>query len=446
MARPLSEAPMADLDPMMFLMGGVPTALARNAREHGPLFRYLINFGPDAQQEIIFLVGPEANKLVFHTERETFSHEMGWTPIIGDMMGKGLLTMDNPEWGRSRKMWNPAFTQAYIESYLPLVQRIIATQTATWPARGEVDVYQEARNITFTVAATALAGLDQPEEVARLRELFYLLIPHQMLGSDEAYMEYERKAFAAKEELDATLLRVIRERRAVPADEAPHDVLGMIVRAKDEAGVGLTDEEVLGHLYILLVAGHETTTTLGAWTLYNLATMPEHRARVEAELDELLGAGSAPLTVDAARNLKVLDNFIKETGRLHSPVISVPRGVKRDVEFAGYEIPAGTWVRLSLAGGHRLPNVFADPERFDPDRFAPPREEDKRTPYSLVTFGGGPRLCIGINFANIEVKALAAHVLRSYTLTPAMEETPVDLGFITTIIPTGIPMRVQPRA
>ncbi len=446
MAKPLSEAPIAELDPMTFLTGGVPTALAQSAQEHGPLFRYLMNFGPDAQREIVFLVGPEANKFVFQTERETFSHERGWTPMIGDMMGKGLLNMDNPAWGRSRKMWNPAFTQAYIETYLPLVQRIITTQTATWPARGEVDVYQEARNITFTVAATALAGIDHPEEVARLRELFYLLIPHQMLGSEEAYMEYERKAFAAKEELDTTLLGVIRERRAIPASEAPHDVLGMIVHAKDDEGVGLTDEEVLGHLYILLVAGHETTTTLGAWALYNLATLPEHRARIEAELNELLGVGSSPLTVDAARNLKALDNFIKETGRLHSPVINVPRGVTRDVEFAGYVIPAGAQVRLSLSGCHRLPSVFTDPERFDPDRFASPREEDRHTPYSLVTFGGGPRLCIGINFANIEVKALAAHVLRTYTLMPTMEETPIDLGFITTIVPTGIPMRVRPRA
>jgi cytochrome P450 len=446
MARPLSEAPVAELDAMTFLTGGVPTALAWNAQQLGPLFRYPAQFGPDARREMVFLVGPEANKLVFHTERETFSHERGWTPIIGDTLGKGLLNMDNPEWGRSRKMWNPAFTQAYMETYLPLVQRIIATQTATWPARGEVDVYQEARNITFTVAATALAGIDHPEEVARLRELFYLLIPHQMIGSEEAYAEYERKAYAAKEELDTTLLRLIRERRGIPAAEAPHDVLGMIVHAKDDEGVGLTDDEVLGHLYILLVAGHETTTTLGAWALYYLATQPAYRARIEAELNELLGEGSAPLTVDAARNLKVLENFIKETGRLHSPVISVPRGVMHDVEFAGYVIPAGAQVRLSLAGCHRLPNIFADPDRFDPDRFAPPREEDRRVPYSLVTFGGGPRLCIGINFANIEVKALAAHVLRAYTLVPAMDETPVDLGFITTMVPTGIPMRVQPRA
>lgn len=444
MSRHLTDAPVAQLDPMIFMSGHLPTEMARLAGELGPIFRFVSPGGPDAGRGIVFMVGPEANCFVLHTAREAFGHKPGWSPIIGDVMGDGLLNMDGREWERSRRMWNPAFTQAYMQAYLPLMERVIAERTVGWVARGEVDVYDEARAITFTVAATALAGMDQPDQVAHLRELFALLIPHQLIGSDQAYEEFARRQWQAKEELDAILLRIIGERRSARADEAPHDVLGMIVRARDEQGVGLTDEEVLAHLYILLVAGHETTTTLGAWTLYSLFTMPEHRARIEAEVREVLGA-DAPLTVDAARSLKALDNFIKETGRLHSPVLNVPRGMLREVEFAGYVIPQGTQVRLSICGCHRMPSVFAEPERFDPERFAPPRDEDKRTPYGLVTFGGGPRLCIGINFANIEVKTLAAHVLRRYELESAMAETPIDLGFITTIIPSGMPMRVRLR-
>ncbi len=116
-----------------------------------------------------------------------------------------------------------------------------------------------------------------------------------------------------------------------------------------------------------------------------------------------------------------------------------------DVDFGGYTLPKGTLVRLSLAAGHRLPTVFDRPEAFDPDRFAPPREEDKRTPYGLVTFGGGPRLCIGVHFANIEVKALAAHVLRSYQLETASAQFPAQTGFISTVVANGLPMRVQSR-
>jgi cytochrome P450 len=448
MTQTVSEAPVAQFDPAIFYSGRLPSEMARLAGELGPVFRYVNPFGPNAQQGLIFLVGPEANRFVLHTEREAFSHDLGWTPIIGDVMGHGLLNSDGHEWERSRKMWNPAFTQAYMQAYLPLMQRVIAGRTANWAARGDIDIYDESRAITFTVAATALAGMDRPEEVAHLRELFALLIPHQMIGDDQAYDEFARKQWQAKEQLDALLLRIIGERRAAPAAETPHDVLGMIVRARDDEGIGLTDDEVLAHLYILLVAGHETTTTLGAWALYNLFTMPDQRTRIEAELRDVLGAAwdeEAPLSVEAARGLKVLDNFIKETGRLHSPVLNVPRGVVQEVEFGGFVLPVGTPVRLSICGCHRLARVFAEPEGFDPDRFAPPREEDKRTPYSLVTFGGGPRLCIGINFANIEVKALVAHVLSHYTLEPAMAETPLDLGFITTIIPSGMPMRARPK-
>jgi retinoid hydroxylase len=167
---------------------------------------------------------------------------------------------------------------------------------------------------------------------------------------------------------------------------------------------------------------------------------------VEAELDALLGDARGSIDVEAVRSMKQLDYFIRETGRLHPPVFSVPRGIVGEVEFGGYTLPAGTQARLALAAGHRLPSVFAEPDAFDPDRFAPPREEDRRTPYSLVTFGGGPRLCIGINFANIEVKALAAHVLRAYRLEPVSADPPVQVGFTATIIPNGVPVRVSPRS
>jgi cytochrome P450 len=431
---------------MMDMMSGeMPTRMAHEAERLGPLFRWPMAGGPDAGHEVVFLVGADANRMVFNTQRDVFSHDKGWTPIIGDTLGQGLLNQDNPAWARSRKMWNPAFTTAYMERYIPLIQRIVAQHTADWAERGQVDVFQQAREITFHVAAGALAGIDRTPEVERLQRLFYALLPRAIFGGDQAaYEEYYRNAVAAKIELDAILLQIIADRRATPEDQT-HDVLGMIVHARDDQGQLLTDEEVLGHLYILLVAGHETTTTLAAWTLYLLATEPEQRARVEAELDAQLAGSSAPLTVEAARNLHQLDLFIREAGRLHSPVQNVPRGVLADVEFTGYTIPAGAQVRVSLAGCHRMSQYFADPDAFDPDRFAAPREEDRKAPYALVTFGGGPRLCIGVNFANIEVKAIATDVLRKLELTPAESERPFEVGFITEVIPGGIPMKVKAR-
>ncbi|HEX6817901.1 MAG TPA: cytochrome P450 [Ktedonobacterales bacterium] len=443
MAKLLAEAPIVELDEADIWNGSLPGILARQAQEHGSVLRLTLAGQPRAV-EVAYLVGPEANKLVFHTRREAFSHDKGWTPMIGELLGRGLLNMDGAEWAAHRKLWNPAFTQAYMERYLPLMQQIIAERTARWPERETVDVYQEAREITFDVAASALAGVRRGPESERLQQLFYTLLTGGSLDLDD-FEEYVRRATAARAELDEILLKLIAQRRAEP-EEAHRDVLGLIVHARDERGQTLSDEQVMAHLNILLVAGHETTTVLSAFTLYRLTTEREQRARVEAELDEFLGVGSAPLMVDAARRLRILDNFVKETGRLHPPVFNVPRGVVEEVEFAGYTLPVGTQVRLALAATHMLPSVFAHPDVFDPDRFAPPREEDKATPYSLVTFGGGSRLCIGINFANIEVKALAAHILRTYSLEAMQEQPPQQVGLTATVLPGGAPLRVRTRS
>ncbi len=443
MGKPLSEAPLTQMSPAELMSGQMPRLIADAAERVGPIFRWPLLFGPEPGREVVFLVGPEANRLVFNTRREAFSHDLGWTPIIGDVMGHGLLNQDGAAWARSRKIWNPAFTNAYMETYLPLMQHVIASHTESWAEKGQIDLFQESREITFHVAATALAGVDSPDEVARLQRLFYALLPRVgRFTSEEEYEEYERAARAAKGELDELLLALITLRRATP-EEQTRDVLGRIVHARDDQGQALTDEEVLAHLYILLVAGHETTTSLGAWTLYLLATQPEQRLRVQREIESLITDASGPISVEAARNLHALDLFIREAGRLHSPVQNVPRGVVEEVEFAGYTLPIGTSVRLSIAGGHRLPGIFADPNQFDPDRFAAPREEDRKAPYSLVTFGGGPRLCIGVNFANIEVKALAADVLRRFELEPVEQEPPFEIGFVTLAMPQGMPMQVR---
>jgi cytochrome P450 len=444
MSKNLSEAPWMPLNAMDLMSSQGPVLLARQAQELGPLLRWVMPIGKLAGREIVFLVGPEANRFVMHTHREYFSHEQGWTPLIGHLMGKGLLNMDPPEHTQHRTMWNPAFTNAYMQAYLPLMQQVIAERTADWVEQGEVDLYQEVREITFHVAAAALAGLQHGSEVERLQKLFYTLIA-EGVSTPQSYDEHLPKALQARDELTRMLLELIAERRRTPVDEPPRDVLGLIVHARDEDGETLSDEQVLGHLNILLVAGHETTTILGAYVLYLLATLPERRQRVEAELDTLLGESADSISVAAAREMKMLDNVIKETGRLHSPVVTVPRCVIRDVDFAGYTLPADTPVRLALAAGHHLPTVFADPDVFDPDRFASPREEDRRTPYGLVTFGGGPRLCIGVHFAYIEVKALVAHVLRSYHLEPVRDTPPVQVGWTATVIPNGIPMRVTAR-
>jgi cytochrome P450 len=399
----------------------------RWAREHGPMYvRAVPGWGPT-----LTLVGAEANRFVLHTGREHFSHALGWTPVLGPDLGRGLLNMDDPDHARARKMWNPAFTSAAMEAYLPVLQQIVARQTADWVRHTQVDVYDQARQLTFAVAAVTLAGIHAPDEVASLGHLF-----SKLLGNVESEAEWQAVRVATVERV----LALIDARRRTRG--AAHDVISLIVHARDDLGRALSDMELIGHINILLIAGHETTTSLAAWALYELATRPEWVARLQAELAGLGVDRDHPLTVDSLRRAPLLEAFIKETGRLHSPVINVPRGTVSDFVFNDVRVPAGTPVRLALAAGHRLATAFVDPDRFDPDRFLVPRDEDRRTPYALATFGGGSRICIGINFATIELKALLAHVLTHYQLAPAHGHLPKTMGYWNAFLPEGLWLQV----
>jgi retinoid hydroxylase len=407
--------------------------LASIYERHGPIFRATTMWG----DEVVYLVGPQANRFVLSSNRLKFSHHEGWGRMLGviDMFGDGLLTMDGAEHDQHRRMMNPAFAIGYMDRYLPLMNRIIRERSAGWAAQGEVDIYEEVRKITFDVAAEALVGLRAGPQVDRFRELFVQILNLGMVASDGA--DYDRQLSQLRSDLYSLLLPKIRERRARPTD----DVLGMLVQARDDQGRALSDEQLIAHTNILLVAGHETSTSLSAWLLYLLTQHPAYLQRVLGELGQLLEPGADP-TLETIKRMKVLENALSEAERMYPPVANGPRGVVEDFEFGGYLVPAGSFVFYSIAASHLIPSIFAEPTRFDPDRFAPPREEHRRTPYALAGFGGGPRICIGINFAQVEIKALAAHILRRYQLELAPGQEIVQFYRGTGMPLNGIKMRV----
>ena len=372
--------------------------------------------------------------------RQKFSNYVGWSNVfqVVDMFGRGLLSMDGEEHDQHRKMMNPAFTFSYMGRYLPLMNRIIREHVATWTQSEEVDLYEEMRKITFAVAAEALTSLKPGEEIDQFRNLFVRIIMlGGMVDSDE---EYQQQLGQLHSELHALLLPKIEERRRHPTD----DIFGLLVQARDGEGKAMSDEQLIAHINILLVAGHETSTSLSAWLLYLLNQHPEYTRRILDEQDGILGPD--PKTepgLEAIKRMKVLDNGLSEAERLYPPVPNGPRGVVEDFEFHGYHVPAGTPAFYSILASHMLPELFANPTLFDPDRFAPPREEHKKHPYALVGFGGGPRICIGINFAQVEIKALVSHILRNYNmeLVPGQEIT--QMYSVTGAPMNGIRMRVR---
>ncbi|MGI8858325.1 MAG: cytochrome P450 [Thermomicrobiales bacterium] len=417
--RPWQEIPRIDIPEGYFSQIG--PFLAQMYAQHGPIFRSDQN-----GHDVIFLAGPEANRFVLLSDRLKFSHYVGWTKIFGveDAFGNGLLSMDGAEHDAHRKMMNPAFAITYMDRYLPIMQRIIRERIGAWAERGEVDVYDEARKITFDVAAEALAGLTPGPEVDQFRELYLAML--RLDGNVKDWDEYNTELARLKSELYGLLAPKIAERRVHPTD----DVLGMLVQARDLYGNALSDEQLIAHTNILLVAGHETSTSMSAWLLYLLTQHPDYLRRVLDEQAALI-PGDAEPTLDTIQRMKVLENALMEAERLYPPVQYGPRGVAEDFDFHGYHVPAGAHVFYAIAASHLNPRAFAEPTAFDPDRFAPPREEQKKMPYALVGFGGGPRICIGINFAKVEIKAMVSQILRAYTLELAPNQEVTLIGVIS---------------
>src|SRR5258708_6316153 len=229
MSLPFDRLPVFGFPPNGVIEGTLPAFMARTALANGPIFA----LRTETEGDFVFMVGPEANRFVMHTHREHFSHREGWTPVIGDWSGVGLLNMDPPDHTVHRRLMNPAFTSSYLASYLPLMQRVIADRTADWIGRDSVDLQDEAREIAFDVAAVALVGLQTGRDVDRLRELFVNLL-HGFDSSTQSWAEFFEQRKLTVRDLDTMLLNVIANRRRLPEAYHPRVVLARIIHAPDD--------------------------------------------------------------------------------------------------------------------------------------------------------------------------------------------------------------------
>jgi retinoid hydroxylase len=416
--------------------------LASMYEKHGPIFRTVTLWG----DEIIYLVGPEANRFVLATNRHKFSNYEGWnrTERAAEIFGKGLIFMDGLEHIEYRRIMAPAFSLNNFARYIPLMNQIIKARTANWVDRGAIDIYDEAYKMTFDVAATGLMGFEVGPETEELRNLFQQLmtLDTQALNLNDELSRLrwiEDRRVSLKSAIDDIVLRKIQQRRAHPAD----DLINRLNNTPDSQGTMLTDEQVIAQVKTLLMAGHITTSSLCAWLVYMLGRHPDYLERVLREQDELLDMDSGP-TVESIKRMELLENALLETERIHPPIATLPRLVVEPFEFNNYSIPEGAFVFCSISGSHMIPSVFANPEKFDPDRFAAPRQEHLKTPHSLVGFSDGPRVCLGITFARTEIKTILSHVLRHFNFELDRQEvsqlyhpfnTPID----------GIPIVVTQR-
>lgn len=407
--------------------------LLRGVERFGPVFRVRL-----LGMTMVALIGPEANRFILVTARERFSHAMGYA-LVRQILGDGLLFQDGAVHRRNRTLMTPAFHQKGVERYFDVMVASAERHLARWAGEGPGAFHERFRQLTFEVMARLVLGVEGGLELERLGELNDRLArgAAAFLRVGWWWTTYGR-GLRARDALRVYLRGVIRARREAPGTDA----LGLLMAARDETGAALSEDELLEQAVILMFAGHETTTSMLTSFLRALARHPEWHARLVAEQERVVGPG--PLRLEHLRQLRDLDLVVKEVERLWPPISLCQRGVLEEVEFGDVRLPPRTLVIYSPWATHHLPDVFPEPARFDPERFAPPREEDRR-PYALVGFGGGPRLCIGQAFALLEMKVIASCLLRGYRVEVA-DSGDDDLVWVPTLHPRrGMPGVLRPR-
>ena len=366
-------------------------------------------------------------------------------------IGHGLLTNDGPDWLRQRRLIQPGFHRQRVAGLTGLMQEITAETLAPLLAQADagggvasVQVHELMTRLTFRIIARSVFSTNFPEaELDRLAELITQIQTFFVRSIRQPYLKpwfRFRGRFAYHDALAAemrTLLgRLIAERQqasARPAATPPDDLLQMLLDARyEDTGEPMTPDRVLDEALILLVAGHETSANALTWLTYLLAHHPEEAAAIQAESEAML-AGRPPVFEDLPRLGRAL-YAVQETMRRYPPAWMVDRVALADDDYQGLHIPKGTLFSLYFYGLHHDPKYWDAPEEFRPGRFAPGQARPVQ-PNAYVPFGGGPRLCIGMQFALTEMQLVTLELLRQFSIEWVAGQPPVAMQPLITLRP-----------
>lgn len=397
---------------------------------------------------IVQFSDPDAVREVFATGDDVM-HAGEANAVLEPFLGAySVLVLDGARHRSQRRLLLPPFRGERMRAYGEAMRDITAIAIAKWPRApgggARFVLQRETQAITLDVILRTVFGMEDGADQDRMRALLaralrildnplYIVRTFQKdygpLSPWGRFLRLRREIFR---EMDALVAR----RRSEGLGD---DILSMLLEATHEDGTPMSSEEIHDELLTLLVAGHETTATGITWALHRLSIHPDVLARVQAELDERLGA--APIDPDRVRELPYLDAVCRETLRIHPVIPGIGRVLQKPAVVGGHALPAGVAVGCSIYLVHSDPDTWPDPERFDPTRFL----DKKPTPYTYFPFGGGLRRCIGEAFALYEMRIVLATILRELEPVATVTHVREQRRNITITPAGGLPIRMQPR-
>ncbi len=389
--------------------------LSRYNETFGDTFRFYIG----GLKEAIVTIDPAVIQHVLKTNAGNYHKSEIQVKRMGHFLGKGLLTTEGEPWRTQRRLIQKGFDRRQLDALSSIMQDSLTESLRDFDRQihdGPVDIYPQLMKITFEMVARSLFGASLKGEDIDL--VSHTICTVQEFIVRQTLQPYLNPWFAASGELrrheemrtraDAVLMEYIKRRR----NEPPRlDLLQTLMDARYSDGEGMPDELILSESMQLLVAGHETSSNALSWLLYLLSSRPDCLERMRQEFDSVLG--EAPLSHSDVPKFEFATQVIQEALRLYPPFWMIDRMAVGDDRVGNVVIPRGSLVIVYVYGAHHAPRYWENPENFDTERFT--KANDKlRTPFTYLPFGGGPRGCIGGNYAMLQILMILSDLLRKY--------------------------------
>lgn len=405
----------------------------RKAQQYGPVFRYRA-----VLQDVVCLLGPEANEFVLKDADHNFSSKLAWDVVLEKLFPNGLMLRDFDNHKLHRKILQGAFKKNALEGYVTQMGPLFQHRLQEWPARQEIHFFDRIKQLLLEGGAQLFLGMALGREAEKVNESF--------IAAVDASLAVVRvpipgnawwKGLRGRRYLEQFIGSKVAEKRR----STQNDFFTQICHASGDNGEVLSDRDVIDHMIFLLFAAHDTTTSSLTSMVYQLAKNPQWQQRLRAEYQAI---DVEQLSYDDLEKMEQTALVFRETLRLHPALPTIPRRAIRDCEFQGYRIPKNASVAVNPLHTHYMPEYWSNPHRFDPERFGPARAEHKQHFYQWVPFGGGHHKCLGLNFAEIQSKVFLYHFLRRFEVTiPPGYDMPIQL--VPLAVPKdGFPCTLKP--
>ncbi len=387
----------------------------------------------------VSLTDADAVEYVLTDPDRLFSNALGWT-TVAEVFPNGLMVRDFDDHRAHRRIMQSAFRKSALDSYLSMMAPVLDELVASWPVGRSFGFYPAIKDLTLRIGAYSFMGL--PVEVSEAAELNRALTDEilAVLTPVRKPLPFTalRRGLKARSRLVERFRELIEERR----NGNGQDFFSQMCRSRDDDGNGWTDDEVIDHFNFLMMAAHDTTASSLTTMVWALSEYPDWQDRIA---EEVQGLGDGPFVPEMLHAMPLTARVFKEALRMMPPVQVIARRALRKFEWNGTTIPAGALVSVQVALVMRSDRYFTEPDEFDPDRFSENRAEDRSHRFAWMPFGGGAHKCIGMHFAEMQVKAFIHALVRRFRVAVS-DGNPTVWQHLPIPRPKGnLPIVLEPR-